>query len=282
LSEDTSKVVGQGLQIKSLAVHYGRVQALREVSIGVGEGEIVTIVGANGAGKSTLLNAIAGVVTTSGGEIRWNGRTITGLSAHRVVRAGVGYVPEGREIFSSLSVEDNLLLGAYVFSDRHGARGLRGLWTLLGPASSFARKPAVAANFDRVYALFPRLAERRIQQAGSLSGGEQQMLAIGRALMSSPRILLLDEPSIGLAPVLVREVLRLLPRLRDEGLTVLLVEQDAVAALRVADRGYVLERGSVVVEGPAAELLATDRVQRAYLGRAAERSWRERPRWSES
>jgi branched-chain amino acid transport system ATP-binding protein len=219
-------------------------------------------------------------VPSSGGSASWDGQALTGLAAHKVLRAGVGYVPEGREIFGSLSVEDNLLLGAYVHASRaDGKGGLRGLLTLIAPAASFARQRVVAEGFERIYSLFPRLAERRRQRAGSLSGGEQQMLAVGRALMSSPRILLLDEPSIGLAPALVREVLQLLPRLRAEGLTILLVEQDAVAALKIADRGYVLERGSVVVEGPAHELLGTDRVQRAYLGRAAERSWRDRPRW---
>ena len=264
------------LSVRGLSVHYGRVQALREVSLGVEEGEIVTIVGANGAGKTTLLNAIAGVVPASAGSITWRERPLAGLPAHRIVRAGVGYVPEGRETFGGLSVLDNLLLGAYIHSDGGGGAGggLGAWWSLLGPAAAFARRPAVAGGLKRVFDLFPRLAERQGQRAGSLSGGEQQMLAIGRALMAAPRILLLDEPSIGLAPTVVREVLRLLPRLRDEGLTILLVEQDAVAALRIADRGYVLERGKVVLEGSAAQLLATDRVRHAYLGRAAERPWR--------
>ncbi len=265
-----------GLEVARLAVHYGRVQALREVTLRVGDGELVTIVGANGAGKTTLLNAVAGVVPASAGSISWQGEALVGLPAHRVVRAGVGYVPEGRELFGSLSVLDNLLLGAYIHCDGgDGASGrVRRLWNLVKPSAAFARQPRVAAGLRRVFDLFPRLAERETQQAGSLSGGEQQMLAIGRALMAEPRILLLDEPSIGLAPTVVREVLRLLPRLRASGLTILLVEQDAVAALQIADRGYVLERGAVVLEGRAGELLATERVRHAYLGRAAERSWR--------
>ena len=263
-----------GLLVEGVSVHYGRVQALREVRLRVAEGEIVTIVGANGAGKTTLLNAIAGVVPTSAGQVAWQGRRLVGLPPHQVVRAGVGYVPEGRELFGGLSVLDNLLLGAYIHWDGGQAGGLGAWWGLVGPSASFARRPAVADGLRRVFDLFPRLAERQSQRAGSLSGGEQQMLAIGRALMSTPRVLLLDEPSIGLAPTLVREVLRLLPRLREAGLTILLVEQDAVAALRIADRGYVLERGAVVLEGSADELLATDRVRHAYLGRAAERPWR--------
>lgn len=262
-----------GLLVDGVSVHYGRIQALRGVTVRVGQGEIVTIVGANGAGKTTLLNAIVGVVPTSAGKIAWHGQLLNGLPSHRVIRAGVGYVPEGREIFGTLSVLDNLLLGAYIHADADPGN-VRSWWTLLGPARLFASHATVAGSLKRVFDLFPRLAERQGQRARSLSGGEQQMLAIGRALMARPRILLLDEPSIGLAPALVREVLRLLPRLRDEGLTILLVEQDAVAALRIADRGYVLERGTVALEGPAAELLATDRVRHAYLGRSAERPWR--------
>jgi branched-chain amino acid transport system ATP-binding protein len=265
----------QALSIEGLSAHYGRVQALREVSLRVDEGEIVTIIGANGAGKTTLLSAIAGVVPTSAGSAAWGTRKLTGLQAHQVVRAGVGYVPEGRELFRSLSVLDNLLLGAW----SGGAEtGLRRALRLTGPSASFARRPEVAAGLERAFRLFPRLDERQQQQAGSLSGGEQQMLAIARALMSNPTLMMLDEPSIGLAPALVPEVLHLLQRLRDDGLTVLLVEQDAVAALRVSDRGYVLERGSIVMEGPSHQLLNTDRVRRAYLGRAAERSWRDQGR----
>jgi branched-chain amino acid transport system ATP-binding protein len=265
----------RALRVDGVSAHYGRVQALREVSLRVDEGEIVTIIGANGAGKTTLLNAIASVVPASAGSISWGDTSLSALRAHQVVRAGVGYVPEGRELFRSLSVLDNLLLGAWSSGEE---TGLRRALRLTGPSVSFGKRPEVAAGLDRAFRLFPRLDERRAQQAGSLSGGEQQMLAIARALMSHPSLLMLDEPSIGLAPSLVPEVLRLLRQLRDEGLTILLVEQDAVAALRTSDRGYVLERGSIVMEGPSSQLLNTDRVRRAYLGRAAERSWRDQGR----
>ncbi|MHB1133491.1 MAG: ABC transporter ATP-binding protein [Chloroflexota bacterium] len=248
------------LEIDNLSVYYGRVRAVREVSLRVAAGEIVTVVGANGAGKSSLLNAVAGVAPVGAGQVRLRGEPITGLAPHALVGRGVGYVPEGRQTFATMTVHDNLLLGAYAHAG--------GRWaSLVGPAGRFGKGEKVAANLERVYELFPVLRERRQQRAGSLSGGEQQMLAIGRALMSSPQLLLLDEPSIGLAPQLVRAIIALVGRLRDAGLTVLLVEQDAVAALRVADRGYVMERGRVVLEGPAAELLASERVRHAYLGK---------------
>ena len=270
----STQATRRSLIVDHVSAHYGRVQALREVSLRVDEGEIVTIVGANGAGKTTLLNAIAGVVPTSAGSVSWGETTLTGQPAHRAVRAGVGYVSEGRELFRSLSVLDNLLLGAY----STGQTGLRRVLELVSPSKAFAGRPDIAAGLERAFQLFPRLHERQQQHAGSLSGGEQQMLAIARALMSNPTILMLDEPSIGLAPALIPEVLHLLQRLRSEGLTILLVEQDAVAALKVADRGYVLERGTVVMDGPARQLLNTDRVRRAYLGHAAERSWRDEGR----
>lgn len=248
------------LTIDNLSVYYGRVRAVREASLRVEEGEIVTLVGANGAGKTSLLNAVAGLVSTRTGRIALVGEDIMGLPAHVLARRGLGYVPEGRQTFSQMSVYDNLLLGAYSHAS--------GRWgDLLGPAERFAAGTTVAKNLERVYALFPVLRERREQRAGSLSGGEQQMLAIGRALMGSPRLVLLDEPSIGLAPQLVREIIALVGRLREAGLTVLLVEQDAVAALRVADRGYVMERGRIVMEGSASELLASERVRHAYLGK---------------
>lgn len=248
------------LSIDNLSVYYGRVRAVREASLRVEEGEIVTLLGANGAGKTSLLNAVAGLAPAHSGRIALRGEAIAGLPAHAVVRRGLGYVPEGRHSFSQMSVHDNLLLGAYVHAS--------GRWAdLLGFAGRFAGGATVAKNLERVYALFPVLSERGQQRAGSLSGGEQQMLAIGRALMASPRLLLLDEPSIGLAPQLVREIIALVGRLREAGLTVLLVEQDAVAALRVADRGYVMERGRIVLEGSASELLASERVRHAYLGK---------------
>jgi len=233
---------------------------LRQVCLRVAEGEVVTLIGANGAGKTSLLNTVAGVVPASAGRIRFLGEAINGLPAHRLARLGIGYVAEGRQVFGTMSVLDNLLLGAYVHS--------AGSWhRLLGYAGGALRDRKVAMGLDRAFTLFPILHERRAQSAGSLSGGEQQMLAIARALMSSPRLLLLDEPSIGLAPALVREILQLLGRLRRDGLTLLLVEQDAVAALRVADRGYAMERGRIVVEGTARELLSSERVRHAYLGR---------------
>ena len=263
-----------GLIVDRLSVHYGRVQALREISLRVAVGEIVTIVGANGSGKTSLLNAIVGAQESSDGDIRWQGRSLVGARPHQVVRRGIGLVPEGREVFGSLSVLDNLLLGAYIQTDQGDGNPswLRSLWNVIGPVGAFASRPRVAAGLDRVFCLFPRLAERREQLAGSLSGGEQQMLAIGRALMSEPRLLLLDEPSVGLAPAVVQELLQLLPRLRADGLTILLVEQDAVAGLRIADRGYVMERGGVALEGTASALLTTERVRHAYLGQVEERA----------
>jgi len=249
------------LKVEKVSVAYGRVSALREVSLIVNDREIVTLIGANGAGKTTLLNAITGVVPLKTGGIWLDDHRLSGLSSHNTVRLGLGYVPEGRQIFGAMSVKDNLTLGSY------SQRG-RNPFSTLGYVGWFLRHPAVQSNLEMVFKLFPILRERLKQQAGSLSGGEQQMLAIGRALMSSPKILLLDEPSLGLAPNLVKEILKLLIRLRDEGLTILLVEQDATAALKVADRGYVMERGRIAIEGTARELLGDDRVRQAYLGKA--------------
>lgn len=253
------------LEVEGVAVHYGRVPALRGVSLEVNDGEIVALIGANGAGKSTLLNAIAGVVPLRSGRILWNGQALhepgRGLDSHQMVNLGVGYVPEGRQLFPAMSVLDNLLLGCY-------HQCARGWSSLLGPLSRFRDSAEVQSRMERVYGLFPVLKERQGQRAGSLSGGEQQMLAIGRALMSSPKIILLDEPSIGLAPTLVREIMALLRHLRAEGLTILLVEQDAIAALRTADHGFVMERGRIVVEGEAHELLNDEQVRHAYLGKA--------------
>ena len=248
------------LNVEEVSVRYGRIQAVRELSLVVELGEIVALLGANGAGKSSLLRTIAGLQSASAGQISWNGGRIDGLAAHRVVHAGVVLVPEGRQLFPTMSVQDNLLLGSY----RRAGR----VRELLGPVRLYLSGAAVREPLRHVFSLFPRLEERQAQLAGSLSGGEQQMLAIGRALMASPSLLLLDEPSVGLAPNLVREILQLLQRLREEGLTILLVEQDAHAALRIADRGYVMETGRIAAEGEAGELLESATIRRAYLGRA--------------
>jgi branched-chain amino acid transport system ATP-binding protein len=248
------------LKVEKAMVAYGRATALREVSLLVNTGEIVTLIGANGAGKSTLLNAISGMVHLKGGDIWLDNDRLTGLPPHRTVRLGVGYVPEGRQIFGTMTVMDNLTMGSYAHIARNWLRPL-------GYAGWVLRSDTVKSNLEMVFSLFPVLKERKRQQAGSLSGGEQQMLAIGRALMSSPKILLLDEPSLGLAPNLVREILRLIARLRAEGLTILLIEQDAAAALKIADRGYVMERGRIVLEGSSQELFRNDDVQQAYLGK---------------
>jgi branched-chain amino acid transport system ATP-binding protein len=236
------------LEVHDLAARYGAVEALRGVSLSVRQGELVTLLGANGAGKSTLLRAIVGLLGAARGRVVFDGRDITGHAPDAVLRAGVALVPERRRIFGSLPVRDNLLLGGYALPRGRG----------------FAR--AVEELLHDVYRLFPLLRERGGQLAGTLSGGEQQMLAIGRALMSRPRLLLCDEPSLGLAPLVVQEIMRMLGALRDRGTTVLLVEQNARVALRVADRGYVLETGAVVVEGPARALLDNDELRAAYLG----------------
>ena len=250
------------LTVENAYVSYGKSIAVRDASLTVNRGEIVTLIGANGAGKTSLMNAITGVVPLQRGEIRLEDNRLTGLPSHETVKLGLGYVPEGRQIFGTMTVEDNLILGAYIecAKTRLGS---------IGPIGWFLRKNEFRSRIETVYRLFPRLKERVNQKAGSLSGGEQQMLAIGRTLMSSPRIILLDEPSLGLAPNLVREILRLLVRLREEeGLTVLLVEQDANAALKIADRGYVMERGRIIIEGTAKELMGNDQVRQAYLGKA--------------
>jgi branched-chain amino acid transport system ATP-binding protein len=249
------------LRVDNVTVAYGLSTAVQEVSLVVNDGEIVTILGSNGAGKSSLLNAISGTVQVKSGDIWLDEVRLSGRPPHKTVRLGIGYVPEGRQIFGSMSVTDNLIMGSYPLYTRKWFRNLAyAPWAL--------RDSLVKPNLEKVLKLFPKLEERRKQQAGSLSGGEQQMLAIGRALMSSPKILLLDEPSLGLAPMLVKEILSLLAKLRDEGMTVLLIEQDAVAALKIADRGYVMERGRIVLEGSAAELLSNTGVKQAYLGKS--------------
>jgi branched-chain amino acid transport system ATP-binding protein len=252
-------VSGPLLAVRSLAVRYGHVEALRGIDLEVGEGELVAVIGANGAGKTTLLNAISGVVPVTGGQIEYAGRRIDGLRPQAVVQAGIGQVPEGRQLFVDLSVIDNLLLGAYPRFITSA-----NLWS--GYRAYLANRSRLAGELDQVFVLFPRLKERRRQLAGTLSGGEQQMLAIGRALMARPRLLLLDEPSMGLAPLLVKEIMAHLQQLRGSGITILLVEQNANQALKVAGRAYALERGVVRIEGRSSELLANEEVRRAYLG----------------
>jgi len=233
------------LQVRGLGARYGPVAVLHGVDLEVQAGELVAIVGANGAGKTTLLHCLSGLHRPSGGSIRLEGVEISRLAPHRIVAAGIGQVPEGRQVFAPLSVEDNLRLGGYVQR----------------------RDPAwLGQRLRLVYDLFPILEERRAQLAGTLSGGQQQMLAIGRALLGRPRLLLLDEPSMGLAPLLVEEILRVVGELNRQGVTILLVEQNARAALALAQRGYVLETGRVALAAPAAELLADEGVKRAYLG----------------
>ncbi len=231
------------LAVEGLEAHYGRIRALAGVDLQVDEGELVAIVGANGAGKTTLLRTLSGVHPASAGRVLLEGRDITRIPGYRRVALGIAQVPEGRQVFAPMSVEDNLLLGGYVRTAAERAETL-----------------------DEVYTLFPRLKERRDQPAGTLSGGEQQMLAIGRALMARPRLLLLDEPSMGLAPRIVEQIFETIEELRRRGTTILLVEQNAYAALSVADRGYVLESGRVTLADRAAALLADERVKAAYLG----------------
>jgi branched-chain amino acid transport system ATP-binding protein len=249
------------LKIDNITVVNGRVTAVREASLLVNEGEIVTLIGSNGAGKSTMLNAIAGYIPLQSGSISLHDQQLAGLGPDKLVGLGLAYVPEGRQIFGPMTVADNLILGVYSWCAR------RPLNTL-GYIGWFLRQSSVQSNLDMVFRLFPVLKERQKQKAGSLSGGEQQMLAIGQVLMSSPKIILLDEPSLGLAPTLVRDILKLLVKLRDDGITILLIEQDATAALKIADRGYVMERGRITIEGTARELLGNDKVVQAYLGKS--------------
>lgn len=249
------------LNVEGVSVHYGHIQAVRRASLTVQPGEIVALLGANGAGKSSLLRAIVGLQATSEGNIHWNGHRLDGMPPHRIAQAGVALVPEGRQLLPTMSVRDNLLLGGY---GHHVSR----ISDLFMPVQWLLRRDDVKARLANVFRLFPHLEGRQAQMTWSLSGGEQQMLAIGRALMAAPQLLLLDEPSIGLAPNLVREILATLAHLRDEGLTILLVEQDAHAALRIADRGYVMETGRIAAEGTARELLSSAHMRRAYLGMA--------------
>jgi len=232
------------LEVEGLCVHYGAVCAVRDVTLSVEAGEIVTLIGANGAGKTSILRAVSKLVSPRAGVVRFDGRDVTGLPPEALVRLGMAHSPEGRQVLARQSVGDNLELGAYVRSDR----------------------AAIAKDMERMFELFPRLSERRKQSAGTLSGGEQQMLAIARALMSRPRLLLLDEPSLGLAPILVAEIFEIIAGLGAMGTTILLVEQNARLAMRAAARTYVVESGAIVLSGPSAELAMDARVTKAYLG----------------
>ncbi len=237
------------LEVKDLNVNYGNIHALKGVSLTVEEGEIVTLIGSNGAGKSSTLNSIVGLVEKSGGTVSFLGEDITHKSSHEIIEMGIGYSPEGREICPKLSVRENLEIGFYTRRDPNERK----------------------KNLEFVYELFPVLQERKGQMAGTLSGGEQQMLAIGRALMSSPKLLMLDEPSLGLAPALVKTIFQLIRQIRDTGVTVLLIEQNANMALKTANRGYVLETGKVILEGQAKDLLQNEAVRKAYLGTTKKR-----------
>ena len=232
------------LEVKNLSVSYGAIKALRDVSVHIDKGEIVTLIGANGAGKTTLLRTISGLLKATGGTIEWEGREIQKLKAHEIVRLGISQVPEGRQVFPKLSVRENLLLGAY----QHRASS------------------QIQADMERMFGLFPILSERSGQKAGTLSGGEQQMLAMGRALMSRPTLLLLDEPSLGLAPLIVRTVFQIIREINSQGTTIFLVEQNAHMALGVAHRGYVMQSGQVILTDKAGVLLENAEVKKAYLG----------------
>jgi branched-chain amino acid transport system ATP-binding protein len=232
------------LEVKNIQVAYGKIIAVKDVSVTVNEGEIVTLIGSNGAGKSTTLRTISGLIKPKSGEITFNGKRIDGVPGHEIVGMGICHSPEGRRIFPRMTVKENLELGAFLRNN----------------------KSEVAADMDRVLDLFPRLKERIKQTAGTMSGGEQQMLAVSRALMGDPKLLLLDEPSMGLAPVLVELIFDTIVKIRKQGITILLIEQNATAALEVADRAYVLESGKVKMSGSAAELRSDDKVTKAYLG----------------
>ncbi|AFG35562.1 ABC transporter ATP-binding protein [Fervidobacterium pennivorans subsp. shakshaketiis] len=232
------------LEVEGLHVFYGAIHAIKGISFKVEQGQIVTLIGANGAGKTTTLSTIAGLVKPKRGRIVFNGKDIQNLPPHQINRMGVCLVPEGRRIFPNLTVMENLMMGAFNRKDKDG----------------------IKQDLEWIFTLFPRLAERKNQLGGTLSGGEQQMLAISRALMSRPKVLMMDEPSLGLAPILVEEVFEIIKKLNSEGMTILLVEQNAVGALNISHYGYVLETGNIVLEGPAKELLKNEQVKKAYLG----------------
>ncbi|MBQ9870104.1 MAG: ABC transporter ATP-binding protein [Ruminococcus sp.] len=232
------------LEIKDLCVNYGVIKALKGISFEVNEGEVIALIGANGAGKTTTLHTITGLLSAKSGSIVLDGKDITRTPAHKIVKMGIAHVPEGRRIFQNLTVLDNIRLGAFTRKD----------------------KDAIAEDVEKVYKLFPRLEERKTQIAGTLSGGEQQMLAMGRALMSKPRIVVMDEPSMGLSPILVSEIFDIIESIRKQGTTVLLVEQNAKKALAISDRAYVLETGKIVLSGKASDLINDESVKKAYLG----------------
>ena len=232
------------LDIKNLSVSYGAIDAVKDISLHVDDGEIVSLIGANGAGKTTTLHTITGLVPAKSGSIMFNGQDLLKTKANRIVTLGMAHVPEGRHVFTRMSVQENLEMGAYSLMDTSH----------------------VSEDLDKVYTYFPRLKERRRQLAGTLSGGEQQMVAMGRAMMSRPNTILMDEPSMGLSPKLVKEIFRIIEKLHDEGITVLLVEQNAKMALSIADRAYVLETGRITMEGKASDLLHDEKVRKAYLG----------------
>ena len=234
--------MGTILKVEDINVYYGSIHAIKGISFEVQEGEVVTLIGANGAGKSTTLNAVSGLLRSKTGSISFLGESLAKVPSHKVVAKGLALVPEGRRIFLQMTVQENLEMGAYV------------------------RKSGIREKMEKVYAYFPRLKERYKQVAGTLSGGEQQMLAMGRALMSDPKVIMLDEPSMGLAPILVEEIFTIIQHLHESGTTILLVEQNAQAALSVADRGYVLETGKIVASGTGAELLVSPAIKKAYLG----------------
>ncbi|WP_042959199.1 high-affinity branched-chain amino acid ABC transporter ATP-binding protein LivF [Erwinia tasmaniensis] len=231
------------LSLNNVSTHYGKIQALHNVNLHINQGEIVTLIGANGAGKTTILGTLCGEPRASQGSITFDGKDITDWQTARIMREAIAIVPEGRRVFARMTVEENLAMGGF-----------------------FAERQQYQQRIRRVYELFPRLYERRVQRAGTMSGGEQQMLAIGRALMSQPRLLLLDEPSLGLAPIIIQQIFDTIEQLRQEGMTIFLVEQNANQALKLADRGYVLENGHVVLEDSGAALLANEAVRNAYLG----------------
>ncbi len=232
------------LEIKDLSVYYGVIQALKGISFEVNEGEVIALIGANGAGKTTTLHTLTGILPAKSGSIKYNGVELTKVPAHKIVKMGIAHVPEGRRIFQQLTVLDNLKLGAFTRKDKEG----------------------IAADMAKVYERFPRLEERKSQIAGTLSGGEQQMLAMGRALMSNPKIIVMDEPSMGLSPIFVSEIFDIIESIRKDGLTVLLVEQNAKKALAIADRAYVLETGRITLSGKASDLINDEKVKKAYLG----------------
>ncbi len=231
------------LELSNVNVYYGGIHALKNISIKIEEGEVVTLIGANGAGKSTTLKAISGMEKLKSGEIKFNGEKINSLNATSIVKLGISHVPEGRRVFSKMSVMENLEMGAYTRND----------------------KGEIKKDFENVFSLFPRLLERKEQMAGTLSGGEQQMLAIGRALMSRPKLILLDEPSMGLAPIIVKEIFSIIRNINETGTTVLLVEQNANMALNAADRAYIIRNGEIEMEGNAKKMVADERVRKAYL-----------------